>query len=61
MFFHEDKVRVHTCVVPLVKCIELGYELLPLLPYSPPDLAPRGWFQIRKNGWEEMDLTPIIA
>ena len=45
VLFHQDsaRVQVHTCLVSMVKFHELGYELLPHLPYSP-DLASIDYF-----------------
>ena len=45
-FFHHDNVwwkSHHTSAVATAKSVELGYELLPHLPYSP-DLAPCDFF-----------------
>jgi len=43
VLFHHDNAPAHTSALPKAKLVELGYELLPLPPYSP-DLAPCDFF-----------------
>ena len=51
ILFHQDNAQVHTCTVSMAKIMELKFELLQHLPYSP-DLAPSDffYFQTWKNG-----------
>ena len=43
ILFHQDNAQVHTCTVSMAKIMELKFELLQHLPYSP-DLAPSDFF-----------------
>ena len=46
VIFHQDNARPHTSLVTRKKLLELGWEVMPLPPYSP-DLAPSDYHLFR--------------
>ena len=46
VIFHQDNARPHTNLVTRKKLLELGWEVMPHLPYSP-DLAPSDYHLFR--------------
>ena len=46
VIFHQDNDRPHTSLVTRKKLLELGWEVMPHLPYSP-DLAPSDYYLFR--------------